>query len=102
MDETPYRKIDKETGKVTDEIVYMTADEEDDYIICQASEELDEEGRLLHNRVRVRDRAEIKESVEKGLEPLEKPLEVHEEISCTFFYAVSLHRDSVTNSINPS
>ena len=59
--ETPYRKIDKATGKVTDEVVYMTADEEDNYIICQASEPLDEEGRLLNDRIRVRERAEIKE-----------------------------------------
>ena len=59
--ETPYRKIDSKTGKVTDEIVYMTADEEDNYIICQASEPLDKKGKLLNERVRVRDRAEIKE-----------------------------------------
>ena len=59
--ETPYRKIDKKTGKVTDEIVYMTADEEDNYIICQSSEALDKNGKLLNDRVRVRDRAEIKE-----------------------------------------
>ena len=59
--ETPYRKIDKKTGKITDEIVYMTADEEDNYIICQASEPLDKKGALLNDRVRVRDRAEIKE-----------------------------------------
>ena len=59
--ETPYRKIDKETCKVTDEVKYMTADEEDQYIICQASEELDENGCLVNKRVRVRDRAEIKE-----------------------------------------
>ena len=55
------RKIDKETCKVTDEVKYMTADEEDKYIICQASEELDENGCLKNKRVRVRDRAEIKE-----------------------------------------
>jgi DNA-directed RNA polymerase subunit beta len=59
--ETPYRKIDKETGVITDEVEYMTADEEDNYIICQASEPLDEKGRLLNKRVRVRDREEIKE-----------------------------------------
>ena len=59
--ETPYRKIDKTTCKVTDEVTYMTADEEDQYIICQASEELDENGCLVNKRVRVRDRAEIKE-----------------------------------------
>ena len=59
--ETPYRKIDKETAHVTDEVTYMTADEEDLYIICQASEPLDENNCLINKRVRVRDRAEIKE-----------------------------------------
>ena len=59
--ETPYRKINKETCQVTDEVTYMTADEEDQYIICQASEPLDENNCLVNQRVRVRDRAEIKE-----------------------------------------
>ena len=59
--ETPYRKIDKETCRVTDEVEYMTADEEDSYIICQASEPVDENNCLINKRVRVRDRAEIKE-----------------------------------------
>ena len=59
--ETPYRRIDKETCKVTDDVKYMTADEEDQYIICQASEPVDENGCLINKRVRVRDRAEIKE-----------------------------------------
>ena len=43
--EAPYRKVDKETGRVTDEIVYMTADTEDEFVIAQANEPLDEEGR---------------------------------------------------------
>ena len=59
--ETPYRKIDKESCKVTDEVTYMTADEEDQFIICQASEPFDENNCLVNKRVRVRDRAEIKE-----------------------------------------
>ena len=59
--ETPYRKIDKETGKVTDEIKYMPADEEDRYVIAQASEPLDEEGRLLNPRIKVRHKEEITE-----------------------------------------
>ena len=59
--ETPYRKINKENCQVTDEIKYMTADEEDLYIICQASEPLDENNCLINKRVRVRDKAEIKE-----------------------------------------
>jgi DNA-directed RNA polymerase subunit beta len=52
--ETPYKKIDKETGKVTDIIEYMPADVEDKYVIAMASEPVDEEGRFIHNRVRVR------------------------------------------------
>ena len=59
--ETPYRKIDKETGKVTDIVEYMAADEEDNYIIAQASEPLDEEGRFINKRIRVRNKAEITE-----------------------------------------
>ena len=59
--ETPYRKIDKETGKLTDTIEYMTADEEDNYIIAQAMEPVDEEGRLKHDRIRVRYLDEVTE-----------------------------------------
>ena len=59
--ETPYRKIDKETGKLTDIIEYMTADEEDNYIIAQAMEPVDEEGRLKHDRIRVRYLDEVTE-----------------------------------------
>ena len=59
--EAPYRKVDKETGIVTDEVVYMTADEEDNYIVAQANEPLDENGRFVNKRVVVRDKAEIVE-----------------------------------------
>ena len=59
--ETPYKKVDKETGKVTDIIEYMSADVEDKYIIAQATEPLDEEGRLVNNRIRARFKEEILE-----------------------------------------
>ena len=49
--EAPFRKIDKETGIVTDEVVYMTADQEDDFAVAQANEPLDENGRFVHKRV---------------------------------------------------
>jgi DNA-directed RNA polymerase subunit beta len=49
--EAPFRKIDKETGIVTDEVVYMTADQEDDFAVAQANEPLDEEGHFVHKRV---------------------------------------------------
>ena len=49
--EAPFRKIDKERGVVTDEVVYMTADQEDDFRVAQANEPLDEEGHFIHKRV---------------------------------------------------
>ena len=57
--EAPYRKIDKEKGVVTDEVVYMTADVEDNYTIAQANEPLDEEGRFINKRISGRRRNEI-------------------------------------------
>ncbi len=62
--EAPYRKIDKTDPKnpvVTDEVVYMTADEEDNYHVAQASEPLDEEGHFIHKNVSGRFREETQE-----------------------------------------
>ena len=59
--ETPYRKIDKKTGKVTDIVEYMPADEEDNYIIAQASEPLDKNGKFANKKIRVRHKSEITE-----------------------------------------
>jgi len=59
--EAPYRKVDKETGRVTNEIVYMTADTEDRYIIAQANEPIDENGYFLDKKVLARYRDEIRE-----------------------------------------
>ena len=56
--EAPYRKVDKATGKVTDIIEYMTADEEDNYKVGQAKEPLDAEGRFVNQRIVVRWRDE--------------------------------------------
>ena len=57
--QAPYRKI--VDGVVTDEVVYMTADEEDGHVIAQAYEKLDSEGRFINKKIIVRDRAEILE-----------------------------------------
>ncbi len=57
--EAPYRRIDKETGVVTDEIVYMTADVEDNYIVAQANEPLDENHRFVNAKVTARAKSEI-------------------------------------------
>ncbi|MEG2531321.1 MAG: DNA-directed RNA polymerase subunit beta, partial [Raoultibacter sp.] len=59
--EAPYRVINKETGVITDEVVYMTADVEDEFVVTQANEPLDEEGRLKRARVSCRYRDEILE-----------------------------------------
>ena len=56
--EAPYRKVDKETGRVTDEIEYMTADVEDEYTIGQATEPLDENGCFINERITCRRRNE--------------------------------------------
>ena len=57
--ETPYRKIDPKTHRATDEVEYMSADVEDNYIIAQASEPMNEKGEFINNRIRVRYRNEI-------------------------------------------
>lgn len=59
--EAPYRKIDKATGKVTNEVVYMTADVEEKYVIAQANEELTPEGTLKNKLVTCRKKGEITE-----------------------------------------
>ncbi len=59
--EAPYRRVDKATGKVLDEVVYMTADVEDNYVVAQANEPLDEEGRFARPRVNARCRDSILE-----------------------------------------
>ena len=63
--ETPYRKVDPETHKVTDIVENMSADVEDKYYIAQASEPLNEDGTFVHDRIRVRHQNEILE-VEKN------------------------------------
>ena len=57
--EAPYRKVDKATGHVTDQVEYMTADMEDEYTIAQATEPLDENGCLKNARITCRHRNEI-------------------------------------------
>ena len=57
--ETPYRKIDPETHKLTDIVEYMSADVEDNYIIAQASEPVDKQGKFVHDRIRVRYKNEV-------------------------------------------
>ena len=60
--EAPYRRVDKETGIVTSEVHYMTADVEDEFIVAQANEPLDEEGHFLNKRINARRRDEFIET----------------------------------------
>ena len=60
--EAPYRRVDKETGVVLDEVVYMTADVEDEYVVAQANEPLTEDGKFARRRVNARYRNEILET----------------------------------------
>ncbi|MDY5911751.1 MAG: DNA-directed RNA polymerase subunit beta [Inconstantimicrobium porci] len=57
--ETPYRVVDKETGIVSKEFTYFTADEEDGNLVAQAKEPLDENGRFLDEKVTVRDKEDV-------------------------------------------
>lgn len=57
--ETPYRVVDKENKRVTEEIRYMTADEEDKYIVAQANEPLDDNGYFLGERVTARAKDDV-------------------------------------------
>ena len=66
--EAPYRIIDKATGRVTDEVQYMTADVEDEYIVCQATEPVDENGYLLNERITCRRREEFVEVDRKDVD----------------------------------
>ncbi|MEG0751625.1 MAG: DNA-directed RNA polymerase subunit beta [Oscillospiraceae bacterium] len=60
--EAPYRRVDKVNGLVTEEVVYMTADVEDEYVVAQANEPLDKDGRFEKKRVNARHRDEIIEA----------------------------------------
>ncbi|MDI6586920.1 hypothetical protein, partial [Bacillus subtilis] len=56
--ETPYRRVDHETGKVTGRIDYLTADEEDNYVVSQANARLDDEGAFIDDIIVARFRGE--------------------------------------------
>ncbi len=57
--EAPYRRVDRETGVVTGDVVYMTADVEDNYVVAQANEPLDENNHFINRKVTARAKSEI-------------------------------------------
>ncbi len=66
--EAPYRKVNKETGVVTDQVVYMTADVEDNYVVAQANEPLDEDGKFANKKVKARFRDQILETEKENID----------------------------------
>ncbi|MBR2969275.1 MAG: DNA-directed RNA polymerase subunit beta [Clostridia bacterium] len=66
--ESPYRRVDRQTGKVTDIVDYLTADEEDKYTVAQANEPLDAEGRFVNERVSCRDQDKILEKLRSEID----------------------------------
>ena len=73
--EAPYRVVDKTTDpanpRVTDEVVYLTADEEDNFIVAQANEALDEDGHFVHNNVAGRFQAETSEFQKRTIDRMD-------------------------------
>ena len=69
--ESPYRKIDKKTGIITDEIIYVTADVEEKFIVAPANEPIGEDNRFISNRIVARRRADIKEFPASEIELVE-------------------------------
>ena len=66
--EAPFRKVDKATGVVTDEVVYMTADVEDEYIVAQANEPLTDDHKFARRRVNARYRDQILETERENID----------------------------------
>lgn len=69
--ESPYRKVNKKTGIITDEIIYVTADVEEKFIVAPANEPIGEDGRFVGNRIVARRRADIKEFPASEIELVE-------------------------------
>ncbi len=66
--EAPYRRVDKQTGEILDEVVYMTADVEDNYVVAQANEPVTEDNKFERKRVKGRYKAEILETDRENID----------------------------------
>ncbi|MDW7662199.1 MAG: DNA-directed RNA polymerase subunit beta [Bacillota bacterium] len=69
--ESPYRKVDKKTGIITEEIIYVTADVEEKFIVAPANEPIGDDGKFVSNRIVARRRADIKEFPASEIELVE-------------------------------
>ncbi len=95
--EAPYRRVDKETGVVTDEIVYMTADIEDNYTVAQANEPLDEQGRFVKSMVTARRREEIIEIEKEKIDFMDVSPKMM--VSCATAFIPFLENDDANRAL---
>ncbi len=95
--EAPYRRVDKETGVVTDEIVYMTADVEDNYVVAQANEPLDEQGRFANSLVTARRREEIIEIEKEKIDFMDVSPKMM--VSCATAFIPFLENDDANRAL---
>ena len=95
--EAPYRRVDKETGVVTDEIVYMTADIEDNYTVAQANEPLDEQGRFIKSMVTARRRDEIIEIEKEKIDYMDVSPKMM--VSCATAFIPFLENDDANRAL---
>ncbi|MBQ8606281.1 MAG: DNA-directed RNA polymerase subunit beta, partial [Clostridia bacterium] len=95
--EAPYRRVDKETGVVTEEIVYMTADVEDNYVVAQANEPLDEQGRFVNALVTARRREEIIEIEKEKIDYMDVSPKMM--VSCATAFIPFLENDDANRAL---
>ncbi len=95
--EAPYRRVDKETGVVTNEIVYMTADIEDNYTVAQANEPLDEQGRFINKMVTARRREEIIEIEKERIDYMDVSPKMM--VSCATAFIPFLENDDANRAL---
>ena len=95
--EAPYRKVDKKTGVVTNEIVYMTADIEDNYTVAQANEPLDEQGRFANKMVTARRREEIIEVEKEHIDYMDVSPKMM--VSCATAFIPFLENDDANRAL---
>ncbi len=95
--EAPYRRVDKETGVVTNEIVYMTADIEDNFTVAQASEPLDEHGRFINKMVTARRREEIIEIEKERIDFMDVSPKMM--VSCATAFIPFLENDDANRAL---
>ena len=95
--EAPYRKVDKKTGKLTDQVDYLAADDEDNYKIALATEPVNENGKFVNKRIKVRNVTEFKEVASSEVDYVE--ISPRELVSVAAAMIPFLEHDDVKRSL---